>query len=46
MLHNWRAKIGSLLIGFAIWYLIKVSIDPQGVSWRALREETGVIQRP
>lgn len=29
-LENWRGKLASLLIAFAIWYLIKSNLDDSG----------------
>ena len=29
LLHNWKAKIASLLLAFAIWFLISLTIQDQ-----------------
>lgn len=29
LLHNWRSKIASLFLAFAIWYLIDSNLRPQ-----------------
>lgn len=28
LLHNWRAKLGSLLVAAALWYLLERAIEP------------------
>jgi len=33
LLNDWRGKLGSILVAFAIWYLVKASFTPQ-LEWR------------
>ncbi len=33
-LHNWRAKLMSLVVAFAVWYLIKKNVESAQEQWR------------
>jgi hypothetical protein len=28
LLHNWKAKLGSVAVAFVLWLILKSSIDP------------------
>jgi hypothetical protein len=29
LLHNWQAKLASLAVGFVLWLMLKISIEPE-----------------
>jgi hypothetical protein len=43
-LENWRAKLMSLIVATAVWYLVKKNVDES--SGRAGYERRAVIQVP
>ncbi len=32
-LHNWRAKLMSLVVAFAVWYLIRKNVESAQERW-------------
>lgn len=45
-LENWRGKLASLLISFAIWYLIKSHLDAENPSFPVPGTTTAPAPRP
>jgi hypothetical protein len=41
-LENWQAKLMSLIVATAVWYLIKKNVDSVPDHWR-LEHRTGVL---
>ncbi len=33
ILTDWRAKLGSIAVAYAIWYVIRAHVEPQ-LEWR------------
>jgi YbbR domain-containing protein len=46
LLNNWKIKLASLLLAFALWFLIKQNVSRNPVRFDALKSSTAQIQTP